>query len=111
LFVGNAGADTIVLVDPTPIAGSSVFGFETGIDNLEISRSAFGLSAGYAVTAGTTFVSGTAPVAPTTQPTFFYYTNLGLLYFDQDGSGATPAHLLAQLDTHPALAATDFDVV
>jgi Ca2+-binding RTX toxin-like protein len=111
LFVGGNGADTIVLATPKPIAGSSIFGFTPGTDVLEISRAAFGLSAGYAVTAGSTLVSGTGPVATTTQPTFFYYTNLGLLYFDPDGTGSTAATLLAQFDTHPALTAADFHLV
>jgi Ca2+-binding RTX toxin-like protein len=111
LFVGGNGADTIVLVTPKPIAGSSVFGFTPGTDALEISRAAFGLSAGYSVAAGSTLVSGTGPVASTTQPTFFYYTNLGLLYFDPDGTGSTGATLLAQFDTHPALTAADFHLV
>ena len=111
LFVGGNGADTIVLATPTPIAGSSVFGFTPGTDVLEISRAAFGLSAGYAVTAGSTLVSGTGPAATTAQPTFFYYTNLGLLYFDPDGTGSTAATLLAQFDTHPALTAADFHLV
>jgi Ca2+-binding RTX toxin-like protein len=111
LFVGGNGADTIVLATPKPIAGSSVFGFTPGTDVLEISRAVFGLSAGYAVTAGSTLVSGTGPVATTAQPTFFYYTNLGLLYFDPDGTGSTAATLLAQFDTHPALTAADFHLV
>jgi Ca2+-binding RTX toxin-like protein len=111
LFVGNAGADTIVFATPTPIAGSSIFGFTPGSDALEVSRSGFGLSAGYSVTDGTTLVSGTAPVAATTSPTFFYYTNSGLLYFDPDGSGSTTASLLAQLDSAPALTGFDFHLV
>jgi Ca2+-binding RTX toxin-like protein len=111
LFVGGNGADTIAFATPKPIAGSSVFGFTPGTDVLEISRAAFGLSAGYAVTAGSTLVSGTGPVATTAQPTFFYYTNLGLLYFDPDGTGSTAATLLAQFDTHPALTAADFHLV
>jgi serralysin len=111
LFVGGAGADTIVLATPTPIAGSSVLGFTPGEDHFEISRSAFGLSAGYAVTDGTTFVSGTAPTASTTQATFLYYTNAGLLYFDPDGSASHAATLLAQLDANTALHASDFNVV
>ena len=111
LFVGGNGADTIVLATPKPIAGSSVFDFTPGTDVLEISRAAFGLSAGYSVSAGSTLVSGTGPVATTAQPTFFYYTNLGLLYFDPDGTGSTAATLLAQFDTHPALTAADFHLV
>jgi serralysin len=111
LFVGGNGADTIVLATPKPIAGSSVFGFTPGTDVLEISRAAFGLSAGYSVSAGSTLVSGTSPVATTTQPTFFYYTNLGLLYFDPDGTGSTAATLLVQFDTHPALTAADFHLI
>jgi Ca2+-binding RTX toxin-like protein len=111
LCVGGNGADTIVPVTPTPIAGSSVFGFETGVDQIEISRSAFGLSAGYAVTAGSTFAAGTSPTNMVASPTFLYYTDLGLLYFDPDGTGATAATLLMQLAGASALAASDFHLV
>jgi hypothetical protein len=103
--------DTIVPVTPTPIAGSSVFNFTPEQDQLEISRATFGLSAGYAVTNGSTLVSRTNPTAPTAQPTFFYYTDSGLLYFDQDGAGASAASLLMQLDQHPALSPSDFNLV
>jgi hypothetical protein len=109
--VGDSGADTIVPVTGTPIAGSSVFGFTPGTDAIEISRSAFGLSAGYAVTAGTTFAAGTSPVNTVASPTFLYYTNLGLLYFDPDGTGATAATLLMQFAGAPALVASDFHLV
>jgi Ca2+-binding RTX toxin-like protein len=111
LYVGGNGADTIVPVTPTPIAGSSVFGFETGVDQIEISRSAFGLSAGYAVTPGTTFASGTSPTNTVASPTFLYYTDLGLLYFDPDGTGATATTLLMQFAGAPALAVSDFHLV
>jgi hypothetical protein len=109
--VGDSGADTIVPVTRTPIAGSSVFGFTPGTDAIEISRSAFGLSAGYAVSAGTTFAAGTAPGNTVASPTFIYYTNSGLLYFDPDGTGATAATLLMQLAGAPALGASDFHLV
>src|SRR5262249_41974142 len=94
LFSGGAGWGTIALATPTPIAGSSVFEFEPGIDTIEISRAAFGLSPSYAVTDGSTLVSGTAPAATSADPTFFYYTDSGLFYFDPDGTGATTATLL-----------------
>jgi Ca2+-binding RTX toxin-like protein len=111
LFVGDSGADTIVPVTRTPIAGSSVFGFTPGADALEISRSAFGLSAGYVVTNGSTFAAGTAPGNTMASPTFIYYTNSGLLYFDPDGTGATAATLLMQFDNAAALTQNDFHLV
>jgi Ca2+-binding RTX toxin-like protein len=111
LYVGGNGADTIVPVTGTPIAGSSVFGFTPGTDTIEISRSAFGLSAGYAVTAGTTFAAGTSPTNTVVSPTFLYYTNSGLLYFDPDGTGAIAATLLMQMAGASALAASDFHLV
>jgi len=107
LFVGGAGADVVALATATPLAGSSLFGFESGADRLEMSRAAFGLSAGYAATQGSTFASGTAPVATTAQPTFFYYTNSGLFYFDPDGAGAAAATLLLQFAGGPSLSAGD----
>jgi Ca2+-binding RTX toxin-like protein len=111
LYVGGNGADTIVPVTPTPIAGSSVFGFETGVDQIEISRAAFGLSANYAVTTGSTFAAGTSPANTVASPTFLYYTDLGLLYFDPDGPRATSATLLMQMAGAPALTASDFHLV
>jgi Ca2+-binding RTX toxin-like protein len=111
LYVGGNGADTIVPVTPTPMAGSSVLGFTPGQDQIEISRSAFGLSDSYALTSGSTFVSGSTPLENTAAPTFVYYSDLGILYFDPDGSSAHAATLLMQFDTHPALAPTDFHLV
>jgi Ca2+-binding RTX toxin-like protein len=111
LYVGDNGADTLVPVTPTPLAGSSVFGFSPGVDSIELSRSAFGLSAGYAVANGTTFRSGIAPTNTVASPTFLYYTDSGLLYFDPDGTGATVATLLMQFAGAPALGAGDFDLV
>jgi serralysin len=111
LFSGDAGADTIVLTTPTPVAGSSVFGFAAGVDAIEIARATFGLSAGYAVTAGSTFAAGTSPANTVASPTFLYYTDSGLMYFDPDGTGATAATLLMQFAGAPALAASDFHLV
>jgi len=111
LFVTGAGNDTIVLATPTPIAGSSVFEFTPGADKVEINRTAFGLSAGYAVTNGSTFVSGTAPVTNVAQATFLYYTDSGLFYFDPDGTGATAATMLMKFAGAPALTASDLFLV
>ena len=112
LFIGGAGADTIVLATPTPIAGSSIMDFETGIDTIEISRAAFGFAPSYSVVEGSTFLSGTAPAAIGTAPTFLYFTDTGLFYFDRDGSGAAEATLLlAQFGGHPALVAGDLHLI
>jgi Ca2+-binding RTX toxin-like protein len=114
LYALGAGASTLVPITPAPLAGSSVFGFKPGVDRIEISRAAFGLGTGYAVSAGTTFVTGTLtaqPVVATAQPAFIYYTDLGMLYFDPDGSGGTAAKLLLQFAGSPSLAAGDFVLV
>jgi Ca2+-binding RTX toxin-like protein len=111
LYSGGAGADTIVLIDADPLAGSSVIGFETGSDKIEISRSVFGLSGGFTLTAGTTFISGASPTATGATPTFLYNTTLNILSFDLDGTGATAASVLMQFDTAVPLATTDFVLV
>jgi serralysin len=111
LFSGDSGADTIVLSTSNPIAGSSVLGFEVGIDSVEISRAIFGLAPGYQLTAGTTFLSGAAPVETLVTPTFIYYSDSGLFYFDLDGAGSTAATLLLQFSGNPALGIGDFQLV
>jgi len=111
LFVLDFGADTIALRSAAPIAGSSVFNFNTGVDHIEISRTTFGQSAGYAITDGTTLVTGTAPAPSTAEGTFLYYTDSGLFYFDPDGTGGAAATLLAQFAGAPTISASDFILV
>jgi len=49
LFIGGDTANTIALASATPLSGASAFAFAPGVDQIEIARSLFGLSAGYAV--------------------------------------------------------------
>ena len=73
-----------------------------------------GFSAGASLTSST-FVSGTSPVAGTTNPTVLYNTGTGALSFDADGSGAGGAVVFAYLtttsNTHPTISATDFIIL
>jgi hypothetical protein len=57
-----------------------------------------------------TFISNTAPVAPTKAATFLYETAGQDLFFDEDGSGAHAPVKIAHFDTAAALKANDFDI-
>jgi Ca2+-binding RTX toxin-like protein len=83
-------------------------------DTLVFSASGFGggLVEGQDVVPGITFISGPAPVAPTTAGTFLYDTDAQDLFWDVDGSdpGLSPVKV-AHFTSPVALTPDDFDIV
>jgi serralysin len=109
----NGGAGKDVYVSQSSKDGVDLIqGFVVKDDQIEISAAGFtGLVAGQKLVDGVTFVSGTAPVAPTKAATFLYDTSTQDLLFDDDGSGAHAAVKVAHFDTPVAIHANEFDIV
>ncbi len=110
MLTGGAGADGFVLMAQTANY-DNVTDFVSGVDFLIISAAEFGagLSAGMDLSTGGHFVSGLRATAATA--TFLYDATTGRLQFDADGIGAGGRQLIAVLDGHPTLVASDLHVI
>lgn len=116
-LTGGAGADKFVFASALNASSNvdRILDFVSGTDKIVLDNNIFtGFSAGASLTSST-FVSGTSPVAGTTNPTVLYNTGTGALSFDADGSGAGGAVVFAYLtttsNTHPTISATDFIIL
>ena len=119
LIIGGAGGDQL-----TGGAGGDAFWYQTttdgndlitdfvsGADAFRFTAAAFGFAVGATLTAGTNFISGPQAGPTAATPTFYYFSNSGLLYYDADGTGGGAAVFIAQLQGAPALSAGDFAFV
>jgi Ca2+-binding RTX toxin-like protein len=79
-----------------------IIDFVSGSDKIALSTT------GFVHTATVAFVSSGAPVATTTNSTFLYNVNDGIVSYDADGTGAGAAVQIAQLNAGLTLAAGDF---
>jgi len=114
-LTGGLGADTFVF-DTAPASGNvdQVTDFVSGTDRLNLENGVFtalGAAGNFAAgdarfAAGAGFTSG-----HDASDRLVYDTTTGNLYYDADGSGAGAAQLVATLQGHPALAATDVTVI
>jgi len=110
ILVGKSGADFLL-----GGAGADQYryeGGETGFDRITDFVSGTDKialrDAGFAQTTTFELVQGGTPVATTTNSTFLYNVNTGMLSFDADGTGTGAAVALAQLNGGLTLAAGDF---
>jgi Ca2+-binding RTX toxin-like protein len=114
-LTGGLGADTFVF-DTPPSAGNvdQVNDFVSGTDKAALDDAVFtalGAAGNFAAgdarfAAGAGFTSGRDA-----SDRIVYDTNTGNLYYDADGSGTGAAQLVATLQGHPTLAATDISVI
>jgi Ca2+-binding RTX toxin-like protein len=114
-LTGGLGADTFVF-DTAPAAGNvdQVTDFVSASDRLNFDNATFtalGADGNFAAAdarfaAGAGFTSGRDA-----SDRIVYDTATGNLYYDADGSGTEAAQLVATLQGHPALAATDISVI
>jgi Ca2+-binding RTX toxin-like protein len=114
-LIGGTGQDTFLFA-AAPGAGNAdlVSDFVSGTDKLSFDNSVF-----TALGADGNFVAGDARFAAGAGFTsggdasdrIVYDTSSGNLYYDADGSGAGAALLVATLQGHPAIAATDITVI
>jgi Ca2+-binding RTX toxin-like protein len=117
VLYGAAGADTMtggLGVDQFRYLNAaegqdSITDFASGIDKIQVVGSGFGgLAAG--ALSGAKFIAGASPVANQAAQ-FLYNTTTGVLAFDADGAGGVAAVNLVTLVGHPAITATDLQVV
>lgn len=98
-FVFRTLADTAVTIADFSLDRS---------DKIQVVASNFGLTAG---SAAVLRVGSGQPTAVGTGGQFLYGSDTGSLWFDQDGSGAGQAVLLAHLNNRPALSAQNIGLV
>jgi Ca2+-binding RTX toxin-like protein len=110
ILIGGSGNDIMiggVGADQFRYAGGEtgldrVLDFVSGTDKIALS------STGFVHTATVDFNHSGAPVATSTNSTFLYNVNNGIVSYDADGTGAGAAVQIAQLNAGLNLAATDF---
>jgi Ca2+-binding RTX toxin-like protein len=117
VLTGGAGADAFVF-DSRPNASSNkdtITDFQVGIDSLWFSKAVLvGLGTSVAPLADVQFWSGPGVVAAhDADDRIVYNTTTGALYYDADGNGPIAAVQVALIGTsiHPALSATDIQIV
>lgn len=105
VLTGGADADHFVFAAASE-GGDRLTDFQHGLDHIDLSASAFGLTA---LQDGVNFV--TDPAAAGTGASLIYDAATGALSYDADGSGAGAAVVLATLTNHALLTASDFLLV
>ena len=114
---GGIGADTFVFAEAPGVGTADViaegqfFFFQTGIDTLRLDAAAMpglGISGRFA-SGDERFHIGTA--AAEADDRVIYNSSNGQLFYDGDGSGAGAAALIATINSAPAVAASDIEVV
>jgi Ca2+-binding RTX toxin-like protein len=114
---GGIGADTFVFAEAPGVGTADViaegqfFFFQTGIDTLRLDAAAMpglGISGRFAA-GDERFHIGTA--AAEADDRVIYNSSNGQLFYDGDGSGAGAAALIATINSAPAVAASDIEVI
>ena len=112
LLIGAGGADTFVFAHAP--GATSPFGspnvdnisdFASGIDKIELSKTAFA-ALNLGALSASAFTTGTT--ATTADHRVLYDQATGNLFYDADGSGSGAAVLFAVLDNRTAITANDF---
>jgi Ca2+-binding RTX toxin-like protein len=110
ILIGGSGAD--ILQGGTGSDQFRYIGGETGLDRIldfqpDTDKIAL-MGTAFIHTARVDFISNAAPAPTTTNSTFLYNVNNGIIFFDADGTGAAAAVQLAQLNVGQVLSAGDF---
>ena len=113
-LTGGLGKDKFVFASALDGTNNldSIKDFVSGTDKIVLDNNIFtGFTVGQALVNGTTFVSGSAPVAGTANPTILYNTLNGELSYDANGSAAGGVTVFADLANNPTIAITDFIIL
>lgn len=98
---GGTGADQFRYLSPQP-SYDRIHDFAPGTDKIALANS------GFAHTATIAFVASGTPAATSSNSTFLYNVNSGILSYDADGSGSGTPTALAQLNVGLTLTLADF---
>jgi serralysin len=107
---GNGGADAFAFT--TALGGGNVdtiTDFTSGTDRIALDDAVFTAIGGLGGLNANAFFAGTA--AHDADDRIIYDSATGNLFYDADGNGAGAAVLFANLQTHPVIAASDFQVI
>jgi Ca2+-binding RTX toxin-like protein len=110
ILIGTAGADLLIggngadqfWYEGGETGYDRIIDFTPGLDKIVL------LQTGFTHTETFAFVSGPGAVASSSNSTFLYDTNTGIVSYDVDGSGGQAAVQLAQLNTGLTLTVGDF---
>ncbi|MCC5639939.1 cadherin-like domain-containing protein [Nostoc sp. CHAB 5844] len=109
ILAGGDGRDSFYLTNTRTGNFDTIIDFVSGIDNLVVSQSEFGLNQALGTLNSSLFRLGTSATAASDR--FIYDRSTGRLFFDQDGIGSVAKVQIAQLSNRPTLANTDFTVI
>jgi serralysin len=114
-LIGGAGADTFVFDQAPGTANADrITDFATAADKLQLDHNvmaALGATGNFASGDVRFFAGAGAAAGHDADDRVVYNTSTGQLYYDDDGSGAHAAQLVATLQAGAALAATDISVI
>ena len=110
VLIGRAGADTFAFTTALGVNNvDRLDEFSAGSDRIALDDAVFSAIGPTGALNANAFVIGTA--AHDADDRIVYNQATGQLFYDADGNGAGAAVLFATLQTHPALAASDFVVI
>jgi len=111
---GGSGQDSFVFREFGAANADLVTDFASAWDGFQLDHTAFsaiGASGKFAAGDARFFAGAGATGGNDATDRVVYNTTTGALYYDADGSGAGAAQLVATLQTHPTIAATDITVI
>ena len=106
-LTGGAGNDWFIFDGPANGA-DTITDFNSSADALVFSAAGF---AGLVAGATPTLRTGTNPTVSGSGPQFLYNTATGVLSWDPDGTGSSPAVVIATLTGAPSLSASNLQVI
>ncbi len=114
-MTGGAGNDFFDFTTaPSAANADTITDFVSGTDHLRLDdgvHAGIGATGAFAAGDGRFYAAAGATGGHDANNRVIYNTTTGALYYDADGSGAGAAQLVATLQTHPTIAATDITVI
>lgn len=113
ILQGGAGADHFVFSSTPELANADrIVAFVSGVDHIDLALSAYAAFAAAGPLLAEQFHAGpTALAAADVDDRIIYNTSTGRLFYDVDGLGGQAPVLVATLIGHPALNASDIQVI
>jgi Ca2+-binding RTX toxin-like protein len=111
---GAAGNDSFVFAASGGANADLVLDFASGADKLALDDAFFtaiGAAGNFSAGDARFFAAAGATAGHDANDRVIYNTTTGNLYYDADGSGSGAAQLVATIQGHPAVAATDIAVI